>query len=137
MDSSILLRKCERSVLIAILSMSAIGKIAEGRERRSATVKAYQIVPSSLAGPVAEVLPLAEAVVSGGLAFQGRVGRPASLASGVLFLTFAGVMESAVQRGIVSDCGCFGSLSSQRVSRKLVLRNVLLAATAFHLAYDG
>jgi uncharacterized membrane protein YphA (DoxX/SURF4 family) len=71
-------------------------------------VRAYQLLPESLVGPVAFGLPVIEIAV--GLALLlGVFVRTASIASAVLLAVFIGAVGSAWARGLQIDCGCFGN----------------------------
>jgi uncharacterized membrane protein YphA (DoxX/SURF4 family) len=70
-------------------------------------VRAYQLLPLSLTGPVGHVLPMLEVVV-GGCLLLGLLTRPAGLVSAVLQLAFVVGITSVWTRGISIDCGCFG-----------------------------
>lgn len=91
------------------------------------------MVPAQWEQPLARAMPPIEAALGASLVTGVRVQQAAWL-SGAVMLVFAGAMQSALSRGIVTDCGCFGSLSRSRVSGKIVARDVLLAAAAVHLA---
>lgn len=81
----------------------------------------------------ATLLPVGEGLISASL-ITGIGVRYSSVASSTLMLAFAGAAGSALSRGIVTDCGCFGRLSRQRVSGVIVARNIALAVAALHLA---
>lgn len=70
-------------------------------------VRAYQLLPPSLAEVVGLVLPGLEVVV--GLALVlGVFTRGAALLSALLFTAFIIGIASVWARGIEIDCGCFG-----------------------------
>jgi len=72
-----------------------------------AAVRAYQLLPSSLAEAVGIALPAVELVV--GLALVlGVVARGAAVVSALLFAAFIVGIASVWARGIEIDCGCFG-----------------------------
>lgn len=72
-----------------------------------AAVRAYQLLPSSVAEAVGIALPAVEIVV--GLALVlGVLTRGAAVVSAVLFLAFIIGIASVWSRGIEIDCGCFG-----------------------------
>lgn len=81
-------------------------KIAEPDASINA-VRAYQLLPSSLAEVVGLVLPGLEVVV--GLALVlGVFTRGAAVLSALLFTAFIIGIASVWARGIEIDCGCFG-----------------------------
>src|SRR3712207_9366258 len=70
-------------------------------------VRAYQLLPEALVGPVAFGLPVVEIVV--GLALLVGVSvRAAALASAALMAVFLAAVGQAWARGLQIDCGCFG-----------------------------
>lgn len=72
-----------------------------------AAVRAYQLLPSSVAETVGLALPAIELVV--GLALVlGVFARGAAVISALLFAAFIVGIASVWARGIEIDCGCFG-----------------------------
>jgi len=70
-------------------------------------VRAYQLLPYTVADAVGQVLPAVEAVI--GLALVvGALTRGAAVVSALLFVAFIVGIASAWSRGILIDCGCFG-----------------------------
>lgn len=70
-------------------------------------VRAYQLLPSSVAEVVGIALPAIELVV--GLALVvGVFARGAAVISALLFVAFIVGIASVWARGIEIDCGCFG-----------------------------
>jgi len=70
-------------------------------------VRAYQLLPSSLAEAVGIALPAVELAV--GLALVlGVFTRAAAVVSALLFAAFIVGISSVWARGIEIDCGCFG-----------------------------
>ena len=70
-------------------------------------VRAYQLLPEALVGPVAFGLPALEVVV--GLALlAGVLVRASAVAAAVLMVVFLVGVGSAWARGLQIDCGCFG-----------------------------
>lgn len=72
-----------------------------------AAVRAYQLLPSSVAEAVGIALPAVELVI--GLALVvGVFTRGAAALSALLFLAFVIGIASVWARGLEIDCGCFG-----------------------------
>nr|WP_227464093.1 MauE/DoxX family redox-associated membrane protein [Nocardioides lijunqiniae] len=70
-------------------------------------VRAYELLPSSVAEAVGYLLPPLEIVV--GLALVlGLLTRGAAVVSAVLFVVFIIGIASVWARGMEIDCGCFG-----------------------------
>ena len=75
-------------------------------------VRAYQLLPSSVAEAVGLALPAVEVVV--GLALVlGVLTRGAAVVSALLFVAFIVGIASVWARGIEIDCGCFGGGGAQ------------------------
>ncbi|MFT4264707.1 MAG: MauE/DoxX family redox-associated membrane protein [Nocardioides sp.] len=70
-------------------------------------VRAYQILPASVADAVGHTLPTLEVVVGVALV-AGLLTRGAAVLSALLFLAFVIGISSVWARGILIDCGCFG-----------------------------
>jgi uncharacterized membrane protein YphA (DoxX/SURF4 family) len=100
-------------------------------------VRAYELLPEPVVGPVAFGLPVVEIAV--GLALVlGVFVRTAALASAVLLLVFLGAVGSAWARGLQIDCGCFGNggqvAAGQTAYPLEVLRDAALLFVALALA---
>jgi len=54
--------------------------------------------------------------------------RAINLITACYLLILAGAMAQALRRGIVTECGCFGALSAERVRWRLVTRSIILSA---------
>jgi uncharacterized membrane protein YphA (DoxX/SURF4 family) len=72
-----------------------------------AAVRAYRLLPSSLATIVGWGLPFAE-IALGVLLLTGIATRLVAAVSAVLLLVFIAAVASAAARGLSIDCGCFG-----------------------------
>ncbi|MCD4527440.1 MauE/DoxX family redox-associated membrane protein [Nocardioides sp. cx-173] len=70
-------------------------------------VRAYELLPSSLAEAVGYLLPPLEVVVGIALVL-GVLTRGAAVVSALLFVAFIVGIASAWARGMEIDCGCFG-----------------------------
>ncbi|WP_188194968.1 MauE/DoxX family redox-associated membrane protein [Nonomuraea sp. SYSU D8015] len=70
-------------------------------------VKAYQLLPDSIAVPVGHVLPILEIVV-GVLLVVGLLTRAAAVIAGLLMVAFVFGIAWAWANGLRIDCGCFG-----------------------------
>jgi uncharacterized membrane protein YphA (DoxX/SURF4 family) len=95
-----------RLLLGGVLVVAGALKLPDPAEAARA-VRAYQLLPEGLAGPVAFGLPVVEIAV--GLALlAGVFVRAAALATAVLLVAFLVGIVSAWARGLQIDCGCFG-----------------------------
>jgi uncharacterized membrane protein YphA (DoxX/SURF4 family) len=70
-------------------------------------VRAYELLPPGLVGPVATALPLVELAL-GTLLVAGAFTRWVAFASAVLLLVLMTAVAQAWARGLSIDCGCFG-----------------------------
>jgi uncharacterized membrane protein YphA (DoxX/SURF4 family) len=112
-------------------------------------VKAYQLLPESVAVPVGYVLPILEIVV-GVLLVVGLLTRVAAVMAGLLMFAFVFGIAWAWANGLRIDCGCFGGGGQLGVGQEPtylldILRDfglVLLGAWTIrfppgHFALDG
>lgn len=92
--------------LAAVFLVSGALKVLDPAQTRIA-VRAYELLPSGLVGPVAAGLPLVELAL-GTLILAGAFTRWVALASAVLLLMLMTAVAQAWARGLAIDCGCFG-----------------------------
>lgn len=92
--------------LAAVFLVSGALKALDPAQTRIA-VRAYELLPRDLVGPVATALPLVELAL-GTLLVVGAFIRWAALASAVLLLILMTAVAQAWARGLSIDCGCFG-----------------------------
>jgi putative oxidoreductase len=105
--------------------------------RFSESVAAMQIVPESVVSSVSLVLPVVEVIIGIAIIVGFRTAIMSAFAAGLLAL-FTGVIAEKVIEGAQVTCGCFGSLSSEKISGMTVLRNVILLLWGTLLfAYDS
>ena len=72
-----------------------------------AAVRAYQVLPAALVGPVAGVLPFLELAL-GALVLVGIGQRLLGVLSALLLLMYIAGVAQSWARGLTIDCGCFG-----------------------------
>ena len=118
--------------LAALFVAAALHKLLAG-EQWPVVVRQYRLLPKSLAGPVALVLPFTEA--SAALALLWPHTRAAgAVAVAALLLVYAAALAINLRRGRRSiDCGCFGGQRRQCIAPWMVGRNLVLAALALVL----
>jgi uncharacterized membrane protein YphA (DoxX/SURF4 family) len=92
--------------LAAVWLISGAVKISDTGQTYIA-VKAYDVLPSSLVGPVATAMPLLELVL-GVFLLVGLGTRLVAMASGLLLLVLIAAIAQSWARGLSIDCGCFG-----------------------------
>lgn len=105
-----------------------------------AAVRAYQLLPSSLAETVGVALPGLELVI--GLALVvGVFTRGAAVLSSLLFVAFIVGIASVWARGIEIDCGCFGGGGSDPGAASSypweIARDAALLAASILVVYVG
>ena len=122
-------------VLAAVLLISGVIKAWDARETIVA-VRAYQLVPESLVGAVAAVLPYLE-IALGLLLLIGLATRLAAVLAAMVMVVFVAAVTSAAARGLSIDCGCFGGggevAAGQTAYTAEILRDLGLLAMAVYL----
>ncbi len=88
-------------------------------------VAKYDVLPHALVTPFAYALPFVELGIGIYLAI-GLLVRPTAALATVLMVVFIAAQAQAWARGLVLDCGCFGSISAQQVGLWTVLRDAAL-----------
>src|SRR5439155_16341297 len=106
--------------------LAGVGKLFD-RSARTQHIEAYGLLPPGVARVLGAVLPFVELAIAASLltGFGGCFGATLALA---LLLLFSFAQGIVLVRGREVPCGCFGSLSSQPVSWRHVLNNLVLAA---------
>lgn len=119
-----------RLVLAAVLGYAALTKITDPAATVRA-VRAYRILPESLAVPFGHALPWVELTIAA-LLLVGFAVRAAGAASAVLMATFVAGVISVDARGIRIDCGCFGGggATANPHYATEIIRDLLLLAVA-------
>ncbi len=92
--------------LAAIFLVAGALKVVDPAQTQIA-VRAYEVLPLGLVGPVATTLPLVELAL-GTLLVAGAFTRWTALASAVLLVVLMIGVAQAGARGLSIDCGCFG-----------------------------
>jgi uncharacterized membrane protein YphA (DoxX/SURF4 family) len=103
---------------------AGVAKIAD-LEHFDQQVAQYDLLPHTLVGPFAYALPFVEALV-GLYLLVGLLIRPAAALACVLMAVFLFAQAQAWIRGLTLDCGCFGSLTHERVGAATILRDLAL-----------
>jgi uncharacterized membrane protein YphA (DoxX/SURF4 family) len=125
-----------RWLLAAIFSASAIGKIQD-RRAFVALVLDYQILSKRWARRFAVVLPWLEGA-TGLMLLIGLGTRIAAGLSGLLLVSFIFAMGLNLLRGRKDlDCGCSGAHHRQKISGRLILRNMILLFLSFQVTLWG
>ncbi|MDO4901319.1 MauE/DoxX family redox-associated membrane protein [Actinomyces sp.] len=116
-----------RILIGMLLVVSAYGKLGQVYQQGVSDVLGYRLVGRRGADLVAFFLPVVEMLLAAALVMGVLI--PASdLVAAAFFVLLAGVAASALARGLVTDCGCWGSLARRRVGPVVVARNLVIAA---------
>jgi putative oxidoreductase len=93
-------------------------------------VASFKILPNFAVVPFALSMPIFE-IMTGLLMIVGLIRRPAALGLTIMTAIFCVAIASALARGLVIDCGCFGSSipSRERMWIDLGRDTLLLAGT--------
>jgi len=76
-------------------------------DKSQMAVRAYEVLPISLANPIGLVLPYAE-VALGLLLILGVYIKVSAALGGAIMVVFIAAISQAWARGLTIDCGCFG-----------------------------
>ncbi len=122
-----------RLAAAAIWLVAGIAKLF-GLQHFRSTVAAYKLLPHALVTPFAYGLPFAE-TFTGLYLLLGLLVAPAAALTCVLMLAFLIAQAQAWARGLSLDCGCFGTLSQQRVGFWSIARDAALGLPGLVLAF--
>jgi uncharacterized membrane protein YphA (DoxX/SURF4 family) len=95
-----------RFVLGGVFLVAGVLKAIDPQSSVTA-VRAYQLLPTSLATIVGWGLPFAE-IALGLLLLAGIATRAVAAAAAILLVVFIAAVVSVAARGLSIDCGCFG-----------------------------
>jgi uncharacterized membrane protein YphA (DoxX/SURF4 family) len=97
-----------RLLVGAVLVYAGASKAAAPAEEFALVIGAYDVVPTSVALPLAGILPWVELLVGWAL-LLGVECRAAAAAAGAMTAVFLAAIASVLVRGIpIPNCGCFG-----------------------------
>jgi uncharacterized membrane protein YphA (DoxX/SURF4 family) len=99
-----------------------------------AQVDAYQLLPNAAVSPFGYGLPLVELAL-GAYLLVGALVRPVALFSCLLMAVFIAAEAQAWARGLVIDCGCFGTVARTTVGATTVGRDLALGIPFYLLAW--
>lgn len=106
--------------------------------KAAAAMRAYELLPHSLASFFGHILPWFE-VGLGLLLILGVATRISGLVGALLMLLFIGAISSAWARGLTIDCGCFGGggqvAAEDTKYLQEILRDFALAVAGFYLYF--
>ena len=106
--------------------------------KAAAAMRAYELLPNSLAPFFGYILPWFE-VGLGLLLILGVATRLSGLVGALLMLLFIGAIASAWARGLSIDCGCFGGGGeidpTETKYLQEIIRDIALAICGFYLYF--
>jgi uncharacterized membrane protein YphA (DoxX/SURF4 family) len=127
-----------RLVLGAVFLIAGVLKAIDPQSSVAA-VRAYRLLPSSLATMVGWGQPFAE-IALGLLLLTGIATRVVAVATATLLLIFIAAVIAAAARGLSIDCGCFGGggevAPGQTAYGMEILRDIGLLALALWLIWQ-
>ncbi len=95
-------------------------------------VQAYQILPLSFVNLVALIIPWME-LLCGVFLVSGTFVRSSSFLLSVLLSLFIIMLVSAIMRGLIIDCGCFGASNDSKVGWLRVIEDIGLLLLGVHI----
>lgn len=124
-----------RLILAAVFLISGSIKAWDARQTIVA-VRAYQLVPESIVGTVAAILPYLELAL-GLLLLVGLATRLSAVLAAVVMALFIVAVASAAARGLTIDCGCFGGggevAAGETAYTEEIVRDLAFLALAIYL----
>ena len=121
-----------RAALALLLASAAVHKLRDLTRFRE-VLGAYEILPRAMVSGAAVAVPALEATLAAAIA-SGVSSAAAGGSACVLMLAYAAAIFVNLRRGRSGiDCGCMGPGSRVPLGPGLVVRNLLLAATALLL----
>lgn len=102
----------------------------------AASIRAYKIVPFAMSNFCTLAISWSE-LIAGVMLVLGILTRKAAGAVFVLVVVFIAAIATTIVRGMVIDCGCFGSDGGASTSWILIGRNIaLLVGTMLVMHYN-
>ena len=132
MNAVVLVLRVGLGAVFIVAGASKIGHAA----LFASQIAAFALVPQPIIGPMALLLPFLE-VLLGGYLVIGLYVRLDGWIAAIQLLIFAAAIASAVSRGMVISCGCFGPSDQTVTSWPEAGRDVLLALVALVVALRG
>ncbi|MGA2761797.1 MAG: MauE/DoxX family redox-associated membrane protein [Spirochaetia bacterium] len=113
-------------ILSGAMKLPDLGAFADQVDR-------YEVLPRFLVAPLAYIMPFFEIFLGLYLA-AGLFVRVSALVGTILLAVFLAAQVQALIRGLVLDCGCFGSIFSATVSPGTIFRDLALGLPTFLMA---
>ncbi|MFV0463647.1 MAG: MauE/DoxX family redox-associated membrane protein [Nostocoides sp.] len=114
-------------ILASVLGLSGAAKLRDATSTRS-VIRLLRLPRILDHQWVAQALPVAEFVLALGLLMPiSALFLPASVATAVLMGCYLAIVARAMRFDPRPSCGCFGRIGDQRINRRTLIRNILLA----------
>lgn len=122
-----------RILLGGLFLLAGGAKLLQPTAEFQAALANYRFIPLSLQGPLATGLPWIE-LLTGGFVLVGLYTRQALAATGLLLILFTTSLLLAWAMGAdLSDCGCFGGISTLDTGQVAIVRNLILLPLTYLL----
>jgi uncharacterized membrane protein YphA (DoxX/SURF4 family) len=121
-----------RVLIGGLLVIAGVAKLMD-RAAFYDAVADYDVLPTTLARPFANLVPLFE-LVAGTLLLFGLFTVPAAVLAVPLFGSFAVAIGVNISRGRHIDCHCFGAATNDSIGWSSFLRALLLSIAALYVA---
>ena len=122
-----------RIILGSIFIISGVEKISNPAEFAQ-TIENYRLLPISSINIFALILPWIE-LISGMFLLFGIKNKENSLIITTMMIVFTSAVVIAVLRNLDIDCGCFGTLTAQKVGLRKVIENIVLISMGFTILF--
>jgi uncharacterized membrane protein YphA (DoxX/SURF4 family) len=123
-----------RLILGGVLLVAGYLKVS-APDKSQMAVRAYEMLPISVANTLGLVLPFAEVAI-GALLILGSLTRIVAALGGFTMVIFIIAISQAWARGLNIDCGCFGGGGAVEPGQTKYLQEILRdAGLAFLAAY--
>ena len=99
------------------------------------TIRSLDLVPSWLVFPVMIIILQSEIWLGLALVFGFRTKMVAPLLAGLVSL-FIVVIAVSLLRGTTGDCGCFGSIGSEKLGLGVIVRDTLILIGCLWLSFQ-
>jgi uncharacterized membrane protein YphA (DoxX/SURF4 family) len=121
-------------ILGGMMAFAGCAKLFDAQSFLS-TIQRLDLVPSRLVFPVMIIIVQSEIWLGLALVFGFRTRIIATLLAGLISL-FIIVIAVSLLRGTTGDCGCFGSLGSEKLGLGLIIRDTLILTGCLWLSFQ-
>ncbi|GIU82964.1 MAG: DoxX family membrane protein [Acidobacteria bacterium] len=123
-----------RVSLFAVFSIAGLGKLSDLKGEKK-SLEGFG-VPRRIVPILAVLLPTVELTIAFCLLFSSTA-HFAAISALVLLLVFTAFLAYQLAKGNSADCHCFGSIKSEPISPKSLVRNFLFMIPAVFLIFQG